>query len=174
MTLSYSDMPPTDPSRMLATYGFVADQNEVPAIYSKLMFDNPSPQLLDIGYHPDQLLFDTTTGDISPKVWDVLLYARLERKMGDDVDQAKQAFYEAHTNSDEVTKQAIHEHFWTDTHRALLRHVNHILAEVDAYIEKLNSHDANKHPRIPLLNKHHKMVQSTFAKVKANLELEMV
>ena len=98
------------------------------------------------------------------EVWDVMLFSRLERKP--DLAHIKDAFYQAHVNGDEETKNNIHTEFQSDTVGALLRHVNFILAEVAELLVKMNSFDSSKHPRLPLLKKHHKMVTDTFTTVR--------
>eukprot|EP00980_Cylindrotheca_fusiformis_P026186 scaffold15497_cov117-Cylindrotheca_fusiformis.AAC.13 len=163
-TLSYGQ--PTNPSRFLATYGFI---NEAPAAFCKILFSNPSPELKDMGYDPNRMLFFTADGSISQEVWDVLLYSRLERKP--EFREAKEAFYQAHMSGDEETKNSIHGQFQRDTVGALLRHVNHILAEVSELTVKMNTFDSSKHPRLPLLKRHHAMVTSTFTKVRDYLML---
>ena len=69
-------------------------------------------------------------------------------------------------SGDEATKAAIHEEFQSDTVKALLRHVNHVLIEVHDLTVKMYAFDASKHPRLPLLRRHHDMVQETFSRVK--------
>lgn len=160
--LSYGE--PTNPSRFLATYGFL---DEPPATYCKILFSNPSQELLDIGYDPARMVFYTEDGGISQEVWDVMLFSRLERKP--DLSQVKQAFYQAHMNGDEETKNGIHAQFLKDTSNALLRHLDHVIGEVFELTFKMNSYDASKHPRLPLLRKHNELVTSTFQKVRSNV-----
>lgn len=159
LTLSYGQ--PTNLSRLLATYGFL---NEAPAAFCKILFSNPSQELKNIGYDPNRMLFFTANGSISQEVWDTLLYSRLERKP--ELADLKYAFYQAHMSGDDATKNNIHSQFQRETVGALLRHVNHILAEVAELMVKMNSFDSSKHPRLPLLKRHHAMVTSTFTKVR--------
>lgn len=161
----------TNPSQLLATYGFL-DETNLPVTYCKLLFHNPSPELLEVGYNnPSQLYFYTENGAIAPAVWDVLLYSRLERKPA-LADKAR-AFYNACLQGDETTKSAIHQEYFRETARALQRHVHHILIEVHELTVNMNAYDASRHPRLPLLRKHHAMVTSTFEKVRANLDQMM-
>lgn len=163
LTLSYGM--PTNPSALLAKYGFL---NAAPATYCKLLFTNPSQKLKDVGYDPDKMLFYTLDGGISPEVWDVILYSKLERTAG--MSDAKNAFYEAHMSGDEATKFAIHSQFQEATCNVLLEHVEGILKEVaqlTTMMEKFRNEE--KHPRLPLLLNHHAMVSSTFSKVRDNI-----
>jgi len=159
LTLNYGH--PTNPSRFLATYGFL---DEPQAFFCKLLSPNPSQALKDVGYDPSRMLFFTADGAISQEVWDVLLYSRLEKKP--ELEEVKNAFYQAHMTGDGETKGAIHAQFQQDTVGALLRHVTHILIEVADLTVNMNSFDASKHPRLPLLKKHHTMVTDTFTKVR--------
>ena len=163
LEISYG--PSTNPSELLATYGFL---NEAPATYCKLLFTNPSSKLREVGYDPSLLLFSTEDGGIAPAVWDVLLYSKLERTPG--MSEAKNAFYEAHQNGDEETKYAIHSQFRQATCSVLLEHVETILREVSqltSMMEQFRNED--RHPRLPLLMRHHSMVTSTFSKVRDNI-----
>jgi len=162
LTLSYGE--PTNPSRLLSIYGFL---NEAPAAYCKILFTHPSQELKDVGYNSNRMLFYTQDGSISQEVWDVLLFSRLEKKK--NKQDMKNAFYQAHMNGDQQTKMSIHAEFQEETTKALLRHVNHVLIEVHELTVKMNSFDSSKHPRLPLLLRHHAMVTETFAKVRDNL-----
>ena len=158
LTLSYGT--PTNPSKLLATYGFL---HQPPATFCKIVVSNPSDELIAIGYDPNRMVF-FADGSIAQDVWDVLLYHRLERKP--ELSHVKEAFYQAHMSGDEQTKNSIHNQFQRETVGALLRHVNHILAEVAELTVKMNSFDSSQHPRLPLLLKHHVMVTTTFSKVR--------
>lgn len=154
----------TNPSRFLATFGFL---NEAPATYCKLLLPNPSQELKEIGYDPTRMLF-TTDGAISQEVWDVILYYRLERKP--EFDNDRRAFYQAHMSGDVNTKNAIHQKYYGTTSKAMQRHVDGILAEIFDLKVKMNSYDSSKHPRLPLIKKHNDMVASTFQKVRSYLD----
>mmetsp|Transcript_35499 Transcript_35499/g.86054 ORF Transcript_35499/g.86054 Transcript_35499/m.86054 type:complete len:488 (+) Transcript_35499:132-1595(+) len=152
---------PTNPSKLLATHGFL---HEPPATFCKIVVSNPSDELVAIGYDPNRMVFFTGDGSIAQVVWDVLLYHRLERKP--DLAHVRDAFYQAHMSGDEETKNSIHNQFQRETVGALLRHVNHVLAEVAELTVKCNRFDSSQHPRLPLLLKHHGMVTTTFTKVR--------
>merc|ERR1711862_381260 len=146
----------------MGTYGFL---NEAPAAFCKILFSNPSNELKDIGYDtPERMIYYTDDGSISQEVWDVFLFSRLEQKP--ELANVKNVFYQAHLDGDEDTKAAIRQQFQSDTVKALLRHVNHIISEVFELTVKMSVYDASKHPRLPLLRKHNEMVTSTFTKVR--------
>jgi len=161
LTLNYGN--PTNPSQLLATYGFLNEDQS--AFFSKILFTNPSKELIDIGYgNPERMIYYTQDGSISQEVWDVFLYSRLEKKS--EYENYKIGFYNACVNNDLETKESIHDMFRADTTKALLRHVNFILIEVHDLTVRMHVYDASKHPRLPLLRKHHDMVTETFTKVR--------
>ena len=155
---------PTNPSRFLATFGFL---NEAPATYCKLLIPNPSREMRDIGYDPERMLFSTVDGGIAEEVWDVVLFSRLERQAALASD--KQAFYQAVMSGDDATKQRIHSKYYDTTSKALKRHVEGVMAEIFDLKVKMNAYDSSRHPRLPLLMKHNDMVYKTFDKVRTYL-----
>mmetsp|Transcript_2505 Transcript_2505/g.3350 ORF Transcript_2505/g.3350 Transcript_2505/m.3350 type:complete len:470 (-) Transcript_2505:201-1610(-) len=163
LTLSYGT--PTDTGKLLATYGFLNDDS--PATYCKLLLPAPSAELRDIGYDRSTMLFYTEDGGIAQEVWDAVLYSTLEKIPG--AEDVKYAFYEAHMNEDYETKMAIHQQFQGETVNKLLEHVNKILTEVQALQNKMYQYNSDRHPRLPLLLRHHEMVISTFMKARDNL-----
>ena len=154
----------TNPAQLFATFGFLFQS---PATYCKIIYSNPSSELVAVGYDPEKLLFGTINGEISPSIWDVLLYARLERKSAYAND--RQAFFQAHMNGDESTKARIHQKYFKETCSALRLHVDNILAEVAELTVRTNSFDSSKHPRLPMIRRHNQLVTDTFQKVKANI-----
>jgi len=163
LTLSYGE--PTNPAKFLAKYGFLND--DAPATYCKLLISAPSAKLKEIGYDPSKMLFYTEDGGVSQEVWDAVLFSTLERTPG--AADAKNAFYEAYMNEDYETKMAIHQHFQGETVNTLLEHVNKILKEVQDLTDKMYQFNSERHPRLPLLLRHHALVTSTFIKVREYL-----
>jgi hypothetical protein len=108
------------------------------------------------------MLFYTETGDVSPEVWDVLLYQIL----GQIDANAQQAFYQAHITGDENTKQAYHSHYSSETLAALREHVESFIQHLDELSAKTIGRDPNVHPRLPLIRGHNDFVKSTFWKVR--------
>ena len=104
-------------------------------------------------------------GSVSQEVWDVLLYSKLERAPG--MAEPKNAFYQAHMSGDEATKMAIHAQFQRATCEALLSHIDDILKEVSQLSKMMiKFQNDEKHPRLPLLYRHHEMVSSTFSRAR--------
>jgi len=155
---------PTNPSEFFATYGFLDESS--PATFCKIMNIPPTPELRTIGLDFSRMLFYKDTGDISPEVWDVLLYANvLKNDLG-----TKQAFYEAHVNGDGETKNAIHSEYFGQTARELQQHVDMFLEQLQTLSSKSDDKDWNDHPRLPLILRHNEFVRSTFENVKARLD----
>ena len=125
----------------------------------------PNAELLDLGYDFSRMLFFKETGDVSQEVWDILLYQHLASNRDD-----QQAFYEAHMQGDEDTKNAIHQHYFADTATALKKHVDTFLVQLDELSAKGVGKDLNEHPRLPLILRHNEFVKETFLTVKARLD----
>ena len=95
LTISYGD--PTNPTPLFAQYGFLPQ--DCATLFCKAM--HLEPQIRGLGYDFAELLFQTETGEIAPKVWDVFLYSILQQN---DLGAA-QEFYTACQSGDEGTKE---------------------------------------------------------------------
>jgi len=125
------------------------------------MIDNPSAQIKQMGYDPSRMLFYKETGDVSPEVYDVLLYQLLE----EDRD-TQRAFYQAHNSGDTDTKNAIHQHYFPQTLQALQKHVTTFLGELEKLSAKAAANSPEEHPRLPLILRHNEFVRDTFLNVQ--------
>jgi hypothetical protein len=161
LRLCYDD--PTNPSLFLAKYGFL--DRSAPATFCKLM--HLQEEMDDLGLSFNQLLFSRDDGDISPEVWDIMLWATLKRGVD---PEASSGFYEAYMARDEETKNLFHQYYFDYTRQALCEHVEGTLQQVDALSEFAKTQDIATHPRLSLILQHNDFVRSTFLKVKANLE----
>lgn len=161
LRMSYGDN--TNPSRIFARYGFLDETS--PATFCKIMINRPSPELVAMGYDHSKMLFYKDTGEVSPEVWDVLLYQNLAN---DPAQQ--QGFYTAHVSGDYDTKQQYHQHYFQQTLATLRNHVDTFLGSLDQLTAKTVGRDVNDHPRLPLIMGHNEFVRGTFLKVKANLD----
>eukprot|EP00980_Cylindrotheca_fusiformis_P022723 scaffold9646_cov133-Cylindrotheca_fusiformis.AAC.6 len=160
LRLSYGDA--TNPSFLFARYGFLDESSD--ASFCKIIIPRPSQKLVDMGYAHNRMLFYKNTGDVSPEVWDVLLYQILVS----DPDVQEQ-FYQAHMSGDFQTKQAIHEHYYPQTSVALNNHVNTFLKDLEILQNKGVGKDVNEHPRLPLIMQHNEFVKQTFLAVRTQL-----
>ena len=162
LTMTYSD--PTNPSYLLARYGFLDESS--PASYCKLGVDwHVTDELVNMGYSTDTLLFYKDTGEVSEQVWDVLLY----KYLGDTDVGKQQEFYQAHMNGDYDTKQSFHEYYYQQTREKLLEHIDDILSEIDGLAQKSEYGGlvaGDDHPRLPLILRHNDFVRETFMAVR--------
>lgn len=164
LRISYGDS--TNPSKLLAKYGFLDDS--CPASYCKYIIDGPDQMVKNMGY-PDQMVF-YVDGSISESVWDILLYQELGKVSFD-----QQAFYQAWMNGDEATKQSYHQQYFPQTLAELQKHVNFLVNELDeleigADTQMRLGKDSTRHPRLPLLMRHNAWVKNIFELVQANLD----
>jgi hypothetical protein len=144
-------------------YGFLDYSS--PATFCKIMIPNPTQELVNMGYDHSKMLFYKDTGEVSPEVWDVLLYQILERDPGQ-----RQTFYDAHMDGDYQTKQAYHDQYYVETSAALINHVDTFLNQLDDLAQQTIGRDLSVHPRLPLIQQHNDFVRETFLKVRANVQ----
>lgn len=160
LRMSYGD--PTNPSFLLARYGFLDESS--PATFCKIMIPHKNSQLEDMGYAHNRMLFFKDTGDVSEEVWDVLLYQILSAS---NVAKRRE-FYDAHMKGDYETKQRFHEQYYPETAAKLQTHIDTFLNQLDELTWKSNGKDLSEHPRLPLILKHNEFVKNTFLAVRNN------
>jgi len=160
--LSISLGNPTNPTPIFAKYGFLP--NDCATIFCKAM--HLQPQIEELGYDFVDLLFQTQSGEIAPKVWDIFLLKILQ---DNDPDSANN-FYVACKTNDEGSKQQFHQQYFEYTLQALKDHVDGILGDVDQLTMKAQSYDLNTHPRVPVIVAHNNLVRDTFYQTRALLE----
>jgi len=160
LRISYGD--PTNPSFLLARYGFLDESS--PATFCKIMIPRPSQKLKDMGYSHSRMLFFKDTGEVSEEVWDVLLFQILQSD-----PNAQEQFYRAHMTGDYQGKQTFHEHYSSQTSMALQKHVNTFLKELEILQSKGDGLDILEHPRFPLIMQHNEYVKQTFLTVREQL-----
>ena len=119
-------------------------------------------EMEQMGYTFADLLFYKDTGDISPQVYDVVLYHVLNKA---DPNLA-QGLYQAVLNQDEATKGQYHEQYWQYTKEELQKHVDGTLRDLDRWSEKAASYDIYTHPRVPMILQHNQFVKETFLRVQ--------
>ena len=153
----------TNPSKMLARYGCFDDTT--PAQFCKLIIEDPSPELIQLGYDPSRMLF-YHTGDIAQEVWDVMLFKHLEAS---NCLEEQRFLYQAHMTGDVATKQQLHQRYFPQTLQALKRHVCDLLLELEE-LSETSWRKTSRHPRHPLLLRHNEFVRDTFERVQEKLE----
>jgi hypothetical protein len=159
LRISYGD--PTNPSYLFARYGFVDESS--PATFCKIIIPHVTSQLVDVGYAYNRMLFFKDTGEVSPEVWDVLLYQTLSSSNA----ARKRDFYNAHINGDYATKQYLHEKYYSETSEKLRNHLDTFLVQLDELSSKSFGKDFREHPRLPMILKHNEFVRNTFLTVRS-------
>lgn len=160
LRISYGN--PVNPSPLFAKYGFLDESS--PATYCKLM--HTKKEMEELGYEFNDLLFYKDTGDISPQVWDTILYYVLSQN---DPSSA-QGFYQAVVNGDEATKSEYHNSYFPYTLEEMKNHVDGTLRDLEKWSLRARSYDVQTHPRVPVILKHNGFVRETFLRVKDNLD----
>jgi hypothetical protein len=163
LCMTYGD--PTNPSYLLARYGFLDVSS--PATFCKLGVDwTITDDLVNMGYSYNTLLFYKDSGEVSGEVWDVLLY----KYLGDTDVGKQQEFYQAHMSGDYQTKQSFHDYYYEQTREKLLEHIDDILDELDGLSQKSEYGGkvaGDDHPRLPLILRHNDFVRDTFMAVRS-------
>ena len=160
--LSISLGDPTNPTPIFAQYGFLP--NDCATIFCKAVHLND--QIEDLGYEYRDLLIQTQTGEIAPKVWDVFLYKILQ----DNDYNAAEAYKVACKTNDEATKQEYQGGYFEYTLQALKDHVYGIMNDVDQLTATAQTYDLNTHPRVPVIVAHNQLVSQTFHMTASLLE----
>ena len=151
---------PKDPSPLFAKYGFLDETS--PATYCKLL--HLKKEMEGLRYEFKDLLF-STGGDISPAVYDVMLYSVL----GKNDPNLQQQFYQTVISGNEEAKNSFHQQYFSYTLDGLKQHVDTTLRSLDELSRKAQSLDARTHPRAPIILKHNEFVYNTFLRVQSNL-----
>lgn len=161
LNLSYGT--PTNPSRFLATFGFL-DQSP-PATFCKIMTARPSKELVNLGYDFSRMVFYVEDGAIAEEVWDVVLYSLLEDRL-----EERKKFYHAHMTQDRQTKVMMQSQYLSETISALLLHVDKTLTELDELADKMQAEGPEGHTHLTMIWYHNEFVKETFGKVKTRLD----
>lgn len=122
--------------------------------------------MTELGFDYQDLLFDTQTGEISPKVWDLFLY----RILKDNDPGAADYYMVAVKTGDEASKQEYQNNYFAYTLQALKDHIGSILYDVEQLTMKAQSYDLNTHPRVPVIVAHNNLVRDTFTMTQQVLE----
>lgn len=155
---------PTNPARLLATFGFLDESP--PATYCKILARKPSKKLVDMGYDTSKMVFYTADGGISEECFDVVLFNLLEK-----TPETQDAFYKAHMSGDQDTKLTFQRRYLLETCTSLKLHVDGVLRELEILKERIDEVDFNQHPRLPMIRRHNEVVKDTFLKVKGRLDV---
>ena len=160
LTISLGD--PTNPTPLFAQYGFLP--TDCATIFCKAM--HLDAQIKDLGYDFKDLLFQTQSGEIAPRVWDIFLYYILQQNDQNSAD----AFYVACKTNDENTKQEYHTTYFQYTLEAMKEHVYGIVNDIEQLNSLAQSYDLYTHPRVPVILAHNNLVRDTFTMTASLLE----
>mmetsp|Transcript_30635 Transcript_30635/g.45050 ORF Transcript_30635/g.45050 Transcript_30635/m.45050 type:complete len:461 (-) Transcript_30635:187-1569(-) len=160
LTISYGD--PTNPTPIFAQFGFLPA--DCATLFCKAM--HLEPYIKELGIEFRELLIQTETGEIAPKVWDLFLYEIL---VNNDPGAAE-AYFVAVKCNDEATKQQYQDQYFQYTLDSMKQHVYSILSDVDTLTAKAQNYDLNTHPRVPVIVAHNNLVRDTFTMTAALLE----
>lgn len=151
----------SNPSPLFAVYGFLDESS--PGTFCKLMDLTEDMSDMKLGFK--DLLF-YKNGEISPEVYDLVLYSILKT----DPNFELAPFYDAFQAGDEDTKNAYQSEYFSYTLEYLKNHVDTTLADLDRLSNLAASYDPDSHPRAPLIMQHNAFVKETFEAVKYNLD----
>lgn len=151
---------PKDPSPLFAKYGFLDETS--PATYCKLL--HLKEEMQKLRYEFKDLLF-STGGEISPAVYDVVLYSIL----GQNDPNVQEQFYQAVLSGNEEANNSFHQQYFSYTLDALKQHVDTTLRSLEELSRKAQSLDVRTHPRAPIILRHNEFVYNTFLAVQNNL-----
>ena len=125
-----------------------------------------TPELVNLGFVYERMVFYVENGAIAEEVWDVMLYTHLEK-----VDpNAKQQFYQAHMNGDSNTKANFHQMYRREVCDGLLQHVHTMLDELAGCATRISQGMGPTNPNLQMIQQHNDFVRETFLKVRSNLE----
>jgi len=160
LTISLGD--PTNPTPIFAQYGFLP--LDCTTIFCKAV--HLDKQIKELGYDYRDLLIETQTGEVAPKVWDIFLYELLQY----NDEEAAEKFYVACRTNDIETKEQYHSSYFQYTLESLKAHVYSMINSVDQLTISAISFDLGTHPRVPVIVAHNTLVKDTFANTALLLE----
>lgn len=156
---------PTNPSRLLATYGFF--DHSPPATYCKLFpTSEPSQELRNLGFDYTTMVFYPETGQIAEPVWDVMLYVIL----GKTDPNSQRQFYDAHMMGDVATKQQFHQFYLAQTSNYLINHCDRMLTTLQSSDQRVDQLGITS--KSNMFRYHNQFVKQTFLLVRQNLQAQ--
>ena len=161
--LSYGKV--TNPHRLLVIFGFV--DTSIPEIFCQILVNEPSDELVKIGYATDKMVFRTHDGAIATAVWDVILYSILEQ-----VPEQQRLFYQACIDQTDLRSQ-FHAKYRLETAITISRYVSQSLTEVQELLHSkvaAAEQDDRDHPRLDLIKRHNEFMSEVFQKVRNGLD----
>ena len=161
--LSYGKV--TNPHRLLVIFGFV--DTSIPEIFCQILVNEPSDELVKIGYSTDKMVFRTHDGAIATAVWDVILYSILKQ-----VPEQQKLFYQACMDQTDLRSQ-FHAKYLLETAITIRNYVSQSLNEVQELLSgkvAAAEQDGRDHPRLGLIKWHNEFMSEVFQKVQNGLD----
>lgn len=157
----------TNPHRFLTVFGFCDES--MPEVFSQLLFQNPTPELIHLGCNDrSKMVYRTSDGGISTTVWDCILYTLLAQ-----VPSEQQEFYTAHMEGNVEEKMRFHRKYALEEALTLRNHVEATANEFRDYFRKIDfmkEEERALHPRLPLIRRHNHFLYRIFDKVRQRID----
>lgn len=153
----------TNPHRFLAVFGFCDET--MPEVFSQLLFNNPTPELINLGCNDrSKMVYRTEDGGIAIPVWDCILYTLLAQ-----VPEEQELFYSAHLQGDVQEKVRFHKKYALEEALTVKNHVEATANEFKDLVKKIDAmseEEQASHPRLPMIRRHNQFLFRSFDKVK--------
>jgi hypothetical protein len=153
----------TNPHRFLTVFGFCDET--MPEVFSQLLFNNPTPELINLGCNDrSKMVYRTVDGGIAIAVWDCILYTLLAQ-----VPQEQELFYSAHLKGNTEEKLLFHKKYGLEEALTVKNHVEATANEFKDLVTKIDAmseEEQASHPRLPMIRRHNRFLFETFDKVK--------
>jgi hypothetical protein len=156
----------TNPHRFLIVFGFV--DTSMPEIFSQLIFNNPTPELINLGCNDrSKLVYRTSDGGISTTIWDCILFTLLAQ-----VPHEQDLFYTAAALENNMEEKLnFHAKYALEESMTLRGHVKGTVQELKDLIDNIDSVAfPDAHPRLELIRRHNVFLYETFNKVLQRIE----
>jgi len=155
----------TNPHRFLTVFGFVDDT--MPEVFSQLLFDRPTPELINLGCNDrSKMVYRTSDGGVSTTVWDCILFTLLAQ-----VPLEQDEFYTAHIENDLQKKLEFHRKYALEESLTLRNHVEGTANEFKELMDRADElGDDEAHPRMKMIRFHNEFLFKTFSMVLQRID----
>jgi len=141
----------------------------MPEVFSQLLFNNPTAELIKLGCNDrSKMVYRTTDGGISTAVWDCILFTLLAQ-----VPEEQKKFYAAHLSGNGEEKQQFHQKYALEESLTLRNHVEATANEFKDLVTKIDAMSEEEqatHPRLPMIRRHNHFLYRKFDVVKQRID----
>lgn len=153
----------TNPHRFLCVFGFVDES--MPEVFSQLLFNNPTPELILLGCNDrSKMVYRTADGGVSVAVWDCVLHTLLAQ-----VPEEQDEFYTAHLEGNGAVKSHFHQKYALEESLTLRNHVEGTAKEYKTLIDKIDAMASNGaydyHKHLKMIRRHNEFLYEIWMKV---------